>query len=116
MIVCNEDFGGNDWGAPGPGITLSDCIDQCTNRGAECLGVTFVINFGGQCWLKYRMMPNGNPGGLSLHSAVRIGRPGPASTSTQLLLNGNFISDLSSWVVTRGLDLLSDLIWYNGAA
>lgn len=115
MLACDEDYGGSDIGGMSAfAETMSQCIDLCSQRGIECMGLTFVPD-SAACWLKFKMMPSGNPG-VVLHSAVRIGRLGPASPSTQLLLNGDFLSDLSPWSITRGPDLLSDFIWSNGAA
>ena len=83
-------------------------------REIECMGVIFVIE-SGLCRLKNTMMSNGRSG-LELQSAIRIGRPGSTSSSTQLLVNGDINTDLSHWVNSSDETSLSSLAWENGAA
>jgi hypothetical protein len=78
------------------------------------MGVTFVME-SGLCRLKNTMMSNGKSG-LELQSAIRIGRPGSTSSSTQLLLNGDLNTVLSPWVNSSVETSLSSLAWENGAA
>jgi hypothetical protein len=114
MLVCDDDYAGNDIDDPLSATELSSCIDLCTDKGIECMGVYFAPDYE-LCRLKSKMMRTANSGAL-LWSAVRTGRPGPASPSSQLLVNGDFVTKLSPWAVSSDEIYLSSLIWENGAA
>lgn len=110
MLVCLAYYARNDIDDPLSATDLSSCIDLCMDRGIECMGVAFEFDYK-SCQLKSKMMPMAQAAGQpQLWSAIRIGRPGSASPSTQLLKNGDFATELSPWVVS------SDVIWENGAA
>ena len=113
MLSCEEDYRGDDLGSDYT-FDLSQCIDLCMSRGIECMGVTFASDFQ-LCRLKQKMMSNGNSGG-ELQSAIRIGRPGSASPSTQLLVNGDFATELPPWELSIDAMYLSSLVWENSAA
>jgi hypothetical protein len=105
---------GNDLGDALNASDLSQCIDLCMSRGIECMGVTFAFD-SQLCRLKKTMISNGNSGS-ELQSAIRIARPVPRLSSTQLLVNGDFVTDYSPWVDSSAETSLSSLMWKNGAA
>lgn len=97
VIVCDQEYAGNNMAGISQ-ITAADfgaCVDICMYQGTSCQGVSYVED-NSNCFLKTRMIPTAYTG-ITIHSAVRVNGPMPGPPSTQLLINGDFANDLSSW-------------------
>ena len=116
MLVCNEDYAGQDIDDRAlQAQTLGECISMCAGLGTACMGVTWVPLT--TCWVKFRMIPSGNPG-FTLHSAVRVSGPGSPPVRTQVLKNQCFESDLTDWRNAESADPLkpANFDWLDGTA
>jgi hypothetical protein len=115
IIVCGQDYGDNDITFEN-GLTyvktdsISPCIEYCMYQGTQCVGVSWVAE-AKNCFLKSKMSrPRYTPNYL-VHSAVRVAGPASGPPSSQLIANGDFKSDLSSWSTSQPTNLRKTFVW-----
>jgi hypothetical protein len=116
MIVCGNDYSGNDIVAINPvaAATFSSCIDYCMYQGTACVGVSWVER-DTDCFLKKKMAPSGWAD-TPIYSAIRITGPASGPASTSLISNGDFAVDLSPWTTSQQTQKGNSFVWDDGKA
>jgi len=115
MIVCGQDYADNNIVGINPvsAANFTACVDLCMYQGTECAGVSY-FEAQTNCFLKTKMSPSRNQGAV-VSSAIRISGPASGPVASRAVVNGDFVTDLSSWTSQQSSQGAS-FTWDNGRA